>query len=375
MLLCTSCQKGEVADRLGKSGELEEENEIEEDQPLTDRYFIRESIVTVNEGNGTAVKLFYVYLDEDLSEQGIANCLEGMKRFNDLDLMFHLERTDNPKQAHIKALLKEPHEIDNFYAKTFYPKRGMPGSLIRLNRSLYGGEAGTIPDNMETVFAHELGHAFGFVHLDYEDNKFSCNNLAYDEKHSVPIKPVFGTGASRNITNSFMLACMNRNDKRPLLLLDKIGIYNVYGRYRNEGMPFLRYEGKNGYSNYYTSDYNELKEGNDNYESKGIIGRVFLENTKDDSRTPLAYYYNSKAKDHYYTNVLSELGMGNDDYEFIRLYYLYRNTDGKSRLPFIRFVHAKTKKHFYTSDASEAVEMQKSKYWKYDGVIGYLSAN
>jgi hypothetical protein len=367
----SSCQPDEPADRLGRSEAVEEEIK----EPAAERYHIRNKIVKVNKGLNTAVMIFYVYLDEGLSIEGIKNCLEAMDRYNNLDLMFRMNRTMNRNKAHIKIILEEAKEINNAYAVTLYPQRGMPGRVMKLNKSLYGGTVAELPLNMVTVITHELGHAFGFVHMDYKDNKVSCSSRKYNENHKVPIKPVFGTATSEPITNSFMLACMSEDEERPLLLLDSIGIYNVYGRYRNKGLPFLRYKGKNGYSNYYTTDYNELMEGNDNYVPDGIMGRVFIDNTKDNSLIAMAYYFNSKTKDHYYTNVLSELGMGKDDYEFIRLYYLYPDADGKTRLPLIRFFNEESQQHFYTSDATEAVKMQKDRFWQYEGTVGYLNLN
>ncbi|WP_340203517.1 M57 family metalloprotease [Ascidiimonas sp. W6] len=390
MVILTSCENKKLANGFKKSGVTVDEEEkvegrldkskgleIEKDNsiPVIERYFIREEMVSVNYGANAKVKVFLVHLDEGLSKQGIANCLEGMKRFNDLHLMFRLMRTRNPQKAHIKAILKEAHEIDNFYAKTLYANNGMPGKWIKLNKSLYGGNGRSLPVNMVTVFAHELGHAFGFAHLDFADNKFSCNHLAYKEKHSIAIKSVPGTGTAENVTNSFMLACVNRYENRPLLLLDKIGIYNVYGRYKNEGLPLLRYKGKNQHGYYYTTDYNDLGEGNENYISEGIIGRIYLENTKNKTRVPLAYYFNVKSKDHFYTTDLSELGMGKRGYKFVRLYYLHADADGKSRLPLIEFYNSSKQHHFYTSDAAEAYELQNDKTWRYEGVVGYLSAN
>ena len=363
------------ADRLGRSEEVLEQT-VGETAPLLEaRYFTRGKLVNVNRGASGAVKLFYVYFDKGLSKKGIANGLEGMKRFNDLGLMFRLEQTLNPKKAHIKAVLVNSADIGGVDARTLYPQGGLPGKLIKLNNNIYHKSVKKLPGNMASMFAHELGHAFGFMHMDHADNKLSCGRRKYVEKKSYKAQPVPGTASSTPIENSFMLACIDRDEDRPVLLIDQIGIYNVYGRYKNEGVPFLKYKGNNGYSNYYTTDYNELMEGNDNYEAQGIIGRVFLENKADKSTVPLAYYYNAITKDHYYTHILTELGMGKDDYEFIRLYYVYAETDGKSRVPLIRFHNQEEQKHFYTSDVAEAYKLQKDRLWQYQGVVGYLNAN
>ena len=371
VLAITSCSKEvEAADRLGKSKAVEEEST----EPGEERYFIREQIVKVKYGPNAPVTVFLVYLDDGLSQKGIDNCLEGMKRFNDQGLMFQLKRTTDRKKAHISAILTEPSKINNFFAKTQYARRGMPGKTIKLNSTLYGAQNPELPTNMASVFAHELGHAFGFVHIDYKDNKFSCHNLAYTEKMKVPVRAVFGTVTSKPVDNSFMLACINRKDNRPFLLLDKIGVYNVYGRYKDEGLPFIKYKGENGYSNYFTADYNELGEGNENYKPEGMVGRIYIKNTPTDSRIPLAYYFNPKTRDHFYTTVLSQLGMGKDDYEFIRLYFIYPKSKGNSRVPLVRFFSKDKQQHFHTTDITEAYKLQKDKSWKYEGVIGYLTA-
>ncbi|WP_340203519.1 M57 family metalloprotease [Ascidiimonas sp. W6] len=375
MVFLVSCKEEGPADRLGRSEEVIEQKVAENEGLLLARYFTREELVEVNRGTNGIVKLFFVYLDEGLSQEGKANCLEGIKRFNDLRLMFRLERTLNPKKAHIKTVLVKSGDIGGVDARTLYPRGGFPGTLIKLNNTLYNKTVSKLPGNMASMFTHELGHAFGFMHIDHADNKLSCGNKKYVEENSHKAKPVDGTASSIAIDNSFMLACMDKDEDRPVLLIDQIAIYNIYGRYNDVGVPFLRYKGKNGYSNYYTSDYDELMEGNENYEAEGIIGRVFLENETAKDRIPLAYYYNAITKDHFYTNVLSELGMGKDDYEFVRLYYMYQETDGKSRVPLIRFHNQEEQKHFYTSNPTEAYELQNDKSWRYEGVIGYLNAN
>jgi hypothetical protein len=76
--------------------------------------------------------------------------------------------------------------------------------------------------------AHEVGHCIGFRHTDYADRSYSCGG-AYANEGASSVGAIYipGTAVGPD-PNSFMLACIGRNENRPFNANDRTALNYLY---------------------------------------------------------------------------------------------------------------------------------------------------
>ena len=112
-----------------------------------------------------------------------------------------------------------------------FPFNGNPGDIIGFNADLIGLSQSVI----KFVFMHELGHAIGLRHSDYQ-TRISCVNLgdplAINEgEGQLGAICIPGTNCNGNDTNSIMAACADVNNLPSTFIgEDQMALEILYGR-------------------------------------------------------------------------------------------------------------------------------------------------
>jgi len=137
-------------------------------------------------------------------------------------------------------------------------------------------------------------------------------------------------------------------------------------------LELYRYWNPKKYDHFYTTNWNELGIGKDNYYFDWIQGYVFPVNSTELKTVPLYRYWNVKIFDHYYTTDFSELGTGKDGYVFEWIECkVYKNAnDNLEAVPLYRYWNAKLKDHWYTTDFNELGYGKEG--WVYEKIACYI---
>ncbi|HEU5166412.1 MAG TPA: M57 family metalloprotease [Chitinophagaceae bacterium] len=111
----------------------------------------------------------------------------------------------------------------------FPSNSGAPYGQVKLySRNIGSGTSNTFVNYLATIMAHEVGHCIGFRHTDYADRSYSCGG-AYANEGASSVGAIYIPGtATGPDPNSWMLACISRNENRPFNSNDKTALNYLY---------------------------------------------------------------------------------------------------------------------------------------------------
>ncbi|WP_295669104.1 hypothetical protein [uncultured Mucilaginibacter sp.] len=117
--------------------------------------------------------------------------------------------------------------------------------------------------------------------------------------------------------------------------------------------PLFRYYNPKQNKHYYTTNFNEYRNGTGDWAFEGITCRVFAEPRPNQPIKELFRYFSPKTGDHFYTMRLHELGMGDAGYNFEGVACYIYNFHVPGSIPLFRYYNAVANDHFYTTDKRE----------------------
>ncbi|HWN87528.1 MAG TPA: M57 family metalloprotease [Chitinophagaceae bacterium] len=111
----------------------------------------------------------------------------------------------------------------------FPSNSGAPYGQVKLySRNIGSGTSNTFVNYLATIMAHEVGHCIGFRHTDYADRSYSCGGAYANEgASSIGAIHIPGTPTGPD-PNSWMLACISRNENRPFNSNDRTALSYLY---------------------------------------------------------------------------------------------------------------------------------------------------
>ena len=135
-------------------------------------------------------------------------------------------------------------------------------------------------------------------------------------------------------------------------------------------VPLHRYWNSDAADHFYTTDWNELGNGNYGWIYEGI--QCHVHPTQAAGTVPLHRYWNSDAADHFYTTDWNELGNGNYGWVYEGVQCYVYPTQAAATVPLHRYWNSDAADHFYTTDWNE---LGNGNYgWVYEGVQCYVLA-
>lgn len=116
-----------------------------------------------------------------------------------------------------------------YLASAGFPTGGNPYGTVKVNSQTIGtGTSSTFVNFLASILAHEAGHCIGMRHTDYMDRSYSCGG-SYSNEGASTVGAILipGTPAGPD-PNSWMLACVSRDQNRPFNANDKIALQYLY---------------------------------------------------------------------------------------------------------------------------------------------------
>ncbi len=138
--------------------------------------------------------------------------------------------TSNNKNSTV-FFIRDARNTRNFrdgeFALSSFSKNGNPGSRVFLAPQVTGlNTPGVI---LKGIMLHEIGHAFGLVHSDF-DTRSSCGLNSTDGARRRGIEHVPGTSTDTNNTSSVMAACATDIGMFELTNQDRVGFRRIFQR-------------------------------------------------------------------------------------------------------------------------------------------------
>ncbi|MEO6405171.1 MAG: M57 family metalloprotease [Ferruginibacter sp.] len=176
----------------------------------------------VNAGAGRTITLA---LDSKLAAKPgyTAALAEVANRYNALNLLLHFQVVSSG------ATLTYLDAHGQYLASGGFPTNGNPYGTVKVNSQSIGtGTSSTFVNFLASILAHEAGHCIGFRHTDYSDRSYSCGGSYSNEgASSVGAILIPGTPSGPD-PNSWMLACVSRDQNRPFNANDKTALNYLY---------------------------------------------------------------------------------------------------------------------------------------------------
>ncbi len=171
-----------------------------------------------------------VYMDAAFNSTMQAAFDDAINRYNSLNLDITFQRA-NSSGADIDILSQKLKRVRGGgvilgRSAGFPDANGDPATPIVLNSDIYNPRRGGIPADAATVIAHEIGHAIGFRHTDYDQREFSCGRAGNEGDAGVGAVYIPGTPTGPE-AGSWMLACSNGTN-RPFTSGDQTALTTVY---------------------------------------------------------------------------------------------------------------------------------------------------
>ncbi|MGF7075147.1 M57 family metalloprotease [Mucilaginibacter sp. R-33] len=239
------------------------------------------------------------------------------------------------------------NNIGGACGQSYFPINGQPGFIIYISPAAISGNSF---DQRQRTIAHELGHSIGLRHtnwfLNEPQNGTAPNSAHYSATH------ILGTP-----TEADPVSLMNGNEcgtgATVLSNYDKIAVQFLYPLNPPVAgtSPVFRYYNGGSSDHFYTTDYNELAQGNNTgYIFEGV--GFFAFTTQVAGTEPVYRYYSSSAVDHFYTRNATTPG----GYIKERVAFYAYPSQANSSVPVYRYYHGGTPAeidHFYTKNQNE----------------------
>jgi len=231
-----------------------------------------------------------------------------------------------------------------------FPMNGLPGQTVQINGPLIS--ANSFAQRQRTI-AHELGHCIGFMHTNWMINGEQRSGQGPNGGY-FSTQHVFGTPAWTD-ENSLMNGRECGIGATALSAFDIIALEFMYPanpRFPGTVPVFRYYSQRTSQDHFYTINWNELGNGNNNdYIFEGIAFYAFP--SPAPGTVPVHYYYQLSSGDHFYTTDFSELGTGRSGYGYYGTpFHVYPNAINGAR-PVWRYYNGSAGDHFYTLNQDE----------------------
>ncbi|GAA0559742.1 M57 family metalloprotease [Chitinophaga japonensis] len=311
-------------------------------------------------------RVISVFLDAGFDSYMQSAFNTALARYNQLRLGLTFQPAASADVADINIFsFYEVSDVLGFSAGG--PSGGDPASPIRLNTYYYN--SGSHRADAATTIAHEIGHAIGFRHTDYQNRTFSCGIGGNEGTGGDGANPVEGTPTGNpdyKVANSWMLACSSNTD-RPFTAYDKIALHRTYPN--NEDMkPVYGYtvaSGNPGHHYLSVVPVNNL----DYWVSEDVAFRAYI--SPINGAVPVRAYFSQQGSDHYFTT-----GTLNPDnwwqYEGIAFYAFTTQVPGTVPI-YEHYSSMYGGDHYYSMSANIAGY---GTYWtNFNGVVFYAFPN
>jgi hypothetical protein len=250
----------------------------------------------------------------------------------------------------------------NICGAAYFPMNGLPGAIIRINRDYIAGNSFV---QRQRTIAHELGHAIGFRHTNWELNGEDRSGVHPDNGAVFNAMHILGTPTGGDV-NSLMNGGQCGIGASTLSNFDILAVQFMYPENPPVAgtVPVFRYWSHyTTQDHFYTTSIAELGNGSNNNTIFEGIG-FFAFPTQVSGTVPIHRYLHATAGDHFYTRDL--LTPGDYVYEGIA-FYAYPSAINNAS-PVYRYYNTNNVDHFYTKNQAEIVP---SAGWTFERIEFY----
>lgn len=233
--------------------------------------------------------------------------------------------------------------------EAYFPQNGLPGAFARFSPGLLSILSYS---QRVSLFAHELGHAIGFRHTNWQ-NVEGVANWTDPAGAAVAAMHIMGTPTGDD-PNSIMNGNSCGAAVTTLSAFDILAMQFLYPANPPVAgtVPVFRYYSRNVWrDHFYTTYFNEVGNGsNSDYIFEGI--GFFAFPNQEANTVPVYRWYNSGDGDHFYTTSTEESSGASEGIAF----YAYPSAINGS-IPVHRYYHHEFRNHFYTKNQNELLWM------------------